>query len=237
MRYNILYLLVLGSLFSCSSNPPAQEDAEFIPTPTSGDAKSQVTSRGVTKLSMTYSNEASSLQLGLDPYDENLDIRMTRTPKPAPAVKEVVRKDTVYVQNAHQTTVQPAQVVQPTAPIVVRDTIRKVDTMIVSELDSAALSEEMKRREQELQRKLAEAMAQIRRAQTYFYKNDYASAWRLVKAAQEIYPTAEGFAMQGSIQYMLGDKEQAKQYWTEAVQRDPNLTEAIEALSKLQGAQ
>ncbi len=236
MRYNILIALVLSSLFSCSSNPPAQEEADFVPTPTSGEAKTQVASKGVTKLSMTYSNEASSLQLGLDPYDENLDIRMTRTPKPVPAVKEVVRKDTVYIQNAHQT-VQTPQTIQQQAPIIVRDTIRKVDTMIVSELDSVALAEEMLRREQKLQRKLAEAMAQIRRAQTYFYKNDYASAWRLVKVAQEIYPTAEGFAMQGSIQYMLGDKEQAKVYWTEAVQRDPNLTEAIEALSKLQGAQ
>jgi len=235
MRYNILIALILGSLLSCSSNPPAQEEADFVPTPTSGEAKSQVASKGVTKLSMTYSNEASSLQLGLDPYDENLDIRMTRTPKPVPAVKEVVRKDTVFIQNAHQTSVQPTQTLQQQAPIVVRDTVRKVDTMIVSELDSAALAEEMLRREQELQRKLAEAMAQIRRAQSYFYKNDYASAWRLVKAAQEIYPTAEGYAMQGSIQYMLGDKEQAKVYWTEAVQRDPNLTEAIEALSKLQG--
>jgi tetratricopeptide (TPR) repeat protein len=158
---------------------------------------------------------------------------MPTAPAQAPAPAHVQytgsnRKDTVFISAPPQQ--QPTAVnVQVQMP---RDSLRKTDTVKVG-----ASSDEVKAKELKWAEISDEVMADLRRAQEYFYKQDYSSAIRMVKAAQEKRSTAEGFALQGSIHYMLGDKGAARFFWTEALNLNPELPEVIQALSKLDQAQ
>jgi len=158
---------------------------------------------------------------------------MTRSKDPAPAT--IVKRDTVFVTPP----VQPVSTTVQTAPQPINVQVQlppeRHDTLRAKNDDSLSL-EQSKAREQKLAANMDEVVADIRHAQEYFYKQDYSSAMRLAKAAQEIRPTAEGFALQGSIHYMLNDKPAARFYWTEALKLNPNIPEVTEALSKLDGA-
>jgi len=224
----------------CSSNPPAEQANPDLPMVEPSSSSGQLQSRPITGISMTYQNDASTLKMTLDPYDENLDIQIKRSPRPAPVAAPpapVAKRETIFVAPPPAQQMQPTNITvnTPASQTPVPAPVEKHDTVIVDRTDTAAQAEAMKAREQEWSQATGEILSNIRRAQEYFYKQDYASAWRLVKAAQDKRPTAEGFALEGSIQYMLGDKAAAKFYWTEALKINPNLTEAVEALSRLEG--
>jgi len=237
-RFNTTLILAAYSLVAfagCSSHPSA--DGDFTPTPppvslptAQSTAKPE---QQVTAITMTYKNQASTINVTLDPYDENLNVQMTRSKDPAPAT--IVKRDTVFVTPP----VQPVSTTVQTAPQPINVQVQlppeRHDTLRAKNDDSLSL-EQSKAREQKLAANMDEVVADIRHAQEYFYKQDYSSAMRLAKAAQEIRPTAEGFALQGSIHYMLNDKPAARFYWTEALKLNPNIPEVTEALSKLDGA-
>lgn len=175
-------------------------------------------------LSMTYQNAGSSLQLALDPYDENLHIEMSRSPiepdllmppEEKPTAK-TYQKDTLVVM--HENSEQTLTEAVPPPPV------PSVD-------DEEDLSEE----EPVWEEVTDEVLADIRRAQEAFYKQDYSTALKLVKRAQARRPTAEGYALQGSIHYMTGDRSAARFYWTEALNINPDMPEVVDAIAKLDG--
>jgi|GEM_PF-3467093 len=228
-------------LCSCAGSAPADDAASYAPpteTKAESSSSSQTTTHPVTTIAMTYQNEASTLKMTLDPNDENLNIQMSRSQwrnllpsssVPAQAVA-APRKDTVYISSPAGQTSPAAINVQAQLP---RDSLRsRTDTVKVG-----ASPDEVKAQELKWAEVSDEVMADLHRAQEYFYKQDYSSALRLVKSAQEKRPTAEGFALQGSIHYMLGDKGAARFFWTEALNLKSDMPDVVQALSKLDQAQ
>lgn len=225
-----LFLVFLGA---CAGNPP--QEPEYESPPGLSSSASVGMSRGVTGIQMTYKNDASTLNMTLDPYDENLQIEMKRTPRPVEN-KETKpeppppKKDTVYVMPPPaqtSTVVSPAPTsvnVQLQLPPERRDSVQRAASEPKEEPPEEIMSADV----------TDEVLTDIRRAQEYFYKKDYSSALRLLKSAQGRRATSEGYALQGSVHYMLGDRDLARYFWSEALKLNPNLPEVIEALSKLE---
>lgn len=222
-------------LWGCSGNAPKEPGYEPTPNPSS----SSVSERGkpiATGIQMTYRNDASTLNMTLDPYDENLQIEMKRTPrplepketKPAPPPP---KKDTVYMMAPPQptTTVMAAQPTSVNVQLQLPPDRKDTATQVAAKLTSKDAPAPVEAKNDVTD----EVLMDIRRAQDYFYKKDYASVLRLVKSAHEKRPTAEGYSLQGSAYYMLGDRDLARYYWGEALKLNPNLPEVIDALSKL----
>lgn len=68
-----------------------------------------------------------------------------------------------------------------------------------------------------------DAMKFIRKAQEFLYIDDYNNAIEYVNESLRIIPTAEGYALQGSILYMMGDEKEAKESWLKALKIDPEI--------------
>lgn len=68
-----------------------------------------------------------------------------------------------------------------------------------------------------------DAMKYIRKAQEFLYIDDYNSALEYVKESLKIIPTAEAYALKGSILYMMGDETAAKESWLLALKIDPEI--------------
>lgn len=223
--------------WACSGNAPKEPGYDPTPSPSS----SSVTERGkpiATGIQMTYRNDASTLNMTLDPYDENLQIEMKRTPRPLEP-KETkplpppppAKKDTVYMMAAQQptTTVMAAQPTSVNVQLQLPPERKDTTSQLAAKPTPKDSPEPVEARKDVTD----EVLMDIRRAQDYFYKKDYTSVLRLVKSAHEKRPTAEGYSLQGSAYYMLGDRDLARYYWGEALKLNPNLPEVIEALSKL----
>ncbi len=73
----------------------------------------------------------------------------------------------------------------------------------------------------------------IRQAQNLFYNKQYEKALKVAKAIVKEKETAEGFALLGSIYYMLGEKESASRNWKQALKVDPDIPGVVEMLELL----
>jgi tetratricopeptide (TPR) repeat protein len=236
------------ALVACSSNPPQEEG--YLPGSASDDSAGWAQTpirpvqkqRPVSGITMTYHNDASTLQMTIDPYDENLNIEMKRSPHTQEvAVPEKPRRDTVFMMSP-QAASAPTNVSVQAPPTSVNVQLqlppeRRDSSKAVPAIDTAGLGQKqldlLKSKEKEWADATDEVITNIRLAQEYFYKQDYSSALRLVKIAEEKRPTAEGYALRGSIMYMLRDNGAARFYWSQALTLNPNLPDVIQALSKL----
>ena len=68
-----------------------------------------------------------------------------------------------------------------------------------------------------------DALKYIRKAQEFLYIDDYNAALEYVKESLKIIPTAEAYALKGSILYMMGDETAAKESWLLPLKIDPEI--------------
>ena len=223
-------LICLGA---CAASSPdvqdtaqndSSQDSSAAPAQRASSATTPLGSHAVSGITLTYQNDASTLRMNIDPYEENLNIEMKHSPRKNEPEKEKapeIQHDTVYLPQAANPQPQPTPVQTQAAPAslqTVQDSAPPVDTAAILEKSS---------------QKANEALRLIQQAQEYFYRQDYANALRLVKAAQETWPTAEASALRGSIHYMLADKDAARLYWNEALSMNPDMPQVSEALRRL----
>lgn len=174
-----------------------------------------------TGLVLTYQNQASKLQVHLDPYDENLHIQMSRSPVTVKATD--LESPTAKVPTA---STQPPPPATPQIPEVTQGPpVAPNPPVPLSSEPGEPVWEDI----------TDEVLADIRRAQELFYEKNYAMAYRRVQMAQSKRRTAEGHALSGSILFMQGDREGARRHWMEALGLNPNMPEVEEMLRKLDG--
>lgn len=67
------------------------------------------------------------------------------------------------------------------------------------------------------------AMKYYRRAQEFLYVDDYNSALDYVDESLKIVETAEALSLKGSVLYVMGNEEKAKELWMQAAKLDPEI--------------
>ncbi len=75
----------------------------------------------------------------------------------------------------------------------------------------------------EAQMAVNNAVKYIRMSQEFLYIDDYNTALDYANESIKIIPTAEGYALKGSILYMMGDEQAAKESWMLALKIDPEI--------------
>lgn len=76
---------------------------------------------------------------------------------------------------------------------------------------------------QDAQTAVNDLVKNIRKAQEFLYIDDYNSALEYVNESIKILPTAEAYALKGSILYLMGDEKAAKDNWQYALKIDPEI--------------
>jgi len=77
--------------------------------------------------------------------------------------------------------------------------------------------------EQELKDKVDRTLRLIILAQSEFYKRDFDQAFKYVDESLNIYETAQGYALKGSLNYLRGNKLEAQQNWDKAIRFNPSI--------------
>ncbi len=77
--------------------------------------------------------------------------------------------------------------------------------------------------QEELSKRIDETLRLIILAQNAFYNREIKKALTLVEQSLEIFETAQGYALKGSLYYLKGEKEEAQKYWDLAVQFNPDI--------------
>lgn len=95
-------------------------------------------------------------------------------------------------------------------------------------------STELKEYETTLQQNVDETLRLIILAQTSFYQRDLNKALEYVNNSIEIFETAQGYALKGSLHYLNGEKGEAQKNWAKATRFNPDIyIPAIEALDQI----
>jgi len=76
---------------------------------------------------------------------------------------------------------------------------------------------------EELDKNITETLRLIVLAQTAFYNRDIDNALNLVNQSLELFETAQGYALKGSLNYLNGDKAEAQKNWESAAQFNPDI--------------
>lgn len=75
----------------------------------------------------------------------------------------------------------------------------------------------------DLDKKITETLRLIVLAQTAFYNRDIDNALNLVNQSLELFETAQGYALKGSLNYLNGNKAEAQKNWEAATQFNPDI--------------
>jgi predicted negative regulator of RcsB-dependent stress response len=78
-------------------------------------------------------------------------------------------------------------------------------------------------------------ISEIRIAQERFYKKEYESALEHINKSIAMHGTAEGYAVRGSVLFMLDRTDEARESWKKALQLNPDmpgLNDMIQMLDK-----
>lgn len=78
----------------------------------------------------------------------------------------------------------------------------------------------------------SKVLSGIRRAQELFYQKQYPEALQAVRSSLDARPTAEGYALMGSIYFMQGQTGMARRQWMEALRLNPDMPAVVNMLEK-----
>lgn len=104
-------------------------------------------------------------------------------------------------------------------------------TTLVAEIEN---SPEFKEYETTLQANVDETLRLIILAQTAFYQRNLNQALEYVNNSLNIYETAQGYALKGSLHYLKGNKAEAQKNWAKATRFNPDIyIPEIDALDQI----
>ena len=84
-------------------------------------------------------------------------------------------------------------------------------------------SKDIRKYEDQLAKDIDQTLRLIVRAQKSFYQNNFEQALSLVNRSLDIFETAQGHALKGSLLYLQDRKSEAKQSWDRARRFDPDI--------------
>lgn len=208
--------LVVGSLISCSTAPPAK--------PIKADSVQSQANSPATVI-VSFKNERGDVRVALDPNDEDLYLDFKASKKPDPSLN----KDSVMnLLKAKQSATQELSSGFQMSAKVKPDTVVKIDTVKIDSL----MWKNLKGVESKEAQK---AIGLIQQAQEKFYKKDYDSARDMLNQSLKILPTPDAYALLGTISYVAQNKIGAKFYWQKSLELDPNQAKVRKALDGLGG--
>ncbi len=107
------------------------------------------------------------------------------------------------------------------------------ENAILTDLEN---SSELNEYENELRSKVDETLRLIVKAQNAFYSRNTNQALDFVNQSLEIFKTAQGYALRGSLLYLQGNKEEAQKSWDMATRFNPDIyipdTETLDQIIK-----
>jgi hypothetical protein len=89
--------------------------------------------------------------------------------------------------------------------------------------DEIKTNDEILNFEKSLSEGVDESLRLIVKAQNAFYEREIKKALTFVEESLEIFETAQGYALKGSLHYLIGEREQAEKYWELAVRLNPDI--------------
>ncbi len=193
---------------SCSSSAPPQSSYNTSEKHSDQTMAQEDESKILT---IRYSNQSTSIKMDVDPFDEDLYIDMkggrhvVTVPPQLQALNQVTQNKPAPVETP---------VKQSNAPIPKSEVEKSMQKMKPKELEVSVL-------------------ANIRRAQEFFYKNQYDEALNAVNKSLQIQPTSEGYALMGSIYYMMEEIPWAIHNWKNALDLNPDMEEIQKMLEKI----
>jgi hypothetical protein len=201
--------------------------------------------KGEGNISFHYSNKSTEANLAIDLGNTDLYMEMSgEPPKLAngePAVVEEKRPPPKskaprpQPQEQEQAQEEPAQEEQEPPR-----TAKHSKPQAKPEAKSEAKKEQEPRQELQLPEEeqgnsedvTSKVLAGIRKAQELFYQKRYPEAMQAVKSSLDARPTAEGYALAGSIHYMMGQGGMARRQWMEALRLNPDMPSVVNMLEK-----
>ncbi|MGL1936904.1 MAG: hypothetical protein OCD01_17890 [Fibrobacterales bacterium] len=201
---------ILGSivcLSACSSSSPASSGGRSQQQPRDENEENK-------QLTIRYSNQSTSIKMEVDPFDEDLYIDMRGGMHSKQSISARTNSvDTVYQisQSDEKSQGQPQGAQRPIPNSEVQ---QNMQNMKPQQMNNSVL-------------------AHIRRAQDSFYKKQYEDAIEAVNQSLQIQKTAEGYALMGSIYYMMDEIPWAITQWRNALELNPDMIEIQKMLEKI----
>jgi len=89
--------------------------------------------------------------------------------------------------------------------------------------DEIKTNDEILNFEKSLSEGVDESLRLIVKAQNAFYDKEIKKALTFVEQSLEIFETAQGYALKGSLHYLIGERDQAEKFWELAVRLNPDI--------------
>jgi tetratricopeptide (TPR) repeat protein len=192
--------------FGCSATNNTRSGPVSNP-PVNQDEKSE-------QLTIRYSNQSTSIKMDVDPFDEDLYIDMRGGKHSNQSISAKTHSvDTVYQISQSPESSDRGQP-KPNKPIPNEQVQQNMQNMQPQKMNNSVLSH-------------------IRRAQDYFYKKQYEDAIDAVNQSLQVQKTAEGYALMGSIYYMMDEIPWAINQWRNALELNPDMIEIQKMLEKI----
>jgi tetratricopeptide (TPR) repeat protein len=168
-----------------------------------------------------FKNATGEVRVRLDPSEE--DVYLDFKSSPSRSVNDSVKAPQPYALSPQTQPLGAA-----TSGGAANDTIVKTDTVQVDSL----VWKNLKGVESAAAR---EAFSNVQEAQALFYKKDWDGALAKLDQSIKVFPTAEAYALLGSVQLRKGNRIQAKHFWLKSLEIDPNQAKVKQALQGLGG--
>ncbi|MDB5102775.1 MAG: hypothetical protein JWP91_464 [Fibrobacteres bacterium] len=236
LRAGTLASMAAALFMGCGGSAPDPRDRGSDPAPA---AQSQEGENGEGTISFHYSNKSTDANLAIDLGNTDLYMEMTGLPKaPAEEARPPERKPdearpAPRPQPQAQAEKEPDPGEEEPAPskAAKRKPAPKKDKE--EEKDAGSKLELPKDEEQpDYEDVTAKVLTGIRKAQELFYQKRYPEAMLAVKSSLDARPTAEGYALAGSIHYMMGQNGMARRQWSEALRLNPDMPSVVNMLEK-----
>lgn len=222
----LIYLTILFSLLhlvGCGSTQGKPESADF---PSKNNLKSTKENPSRSAVEITHSNQSAKVKLNLDVYSQDVYIKMTGK-QSAPLMENS------NVKSAETANLEPIPSTSgaPNKPKSLAPTPTEISPQAweeVKDLPPLPKSDSSKSIE------INQVIAEIRKAQEFFYQQKFPEALEMTESSLNKKETAEGFALKGSIHYVMGDKAPALEAWKQSLKLNPDMPKVVHMIQKIQ---
>ncbi len=211
-------VLLLGLLQGCVSRPPATgEGAPMPPESVLTEKKGKPT-----QVKISYGNRSSKMSMVLDIDNNDVFIQMNGRPA-SMAEKKYPWLEGKGEENKPSSNAQLPE--NKAAP--------KLNPEDEGSEDGWGDVMDIPRKSDLNREGLERVLAEIRRAQEWFYQKKYPEALDMTKLSIQKQETAEAYALMGSILFMMGDKQGARESWIQSLRLNPDMPSVSAMLERL----
>jgi len=220
-HFSLIYL-ILCFFLGCSSTGNLQK--QDYSSRESKEDPAIITSEKepVTHMKIYYGNKSSKVSLLVDVNSQDVNIKMSGSPK------KIQAKKFPWLDNQEKEPDTPEESIEPGfKKKKTSEKPKKTDEDEWNEVMDIAKGGDLSNSE------MQSVLAEMRKAQEFFYKKQYPEALDMAKFSLQKKETAEGHALMGSILYMMGDKIAAKESWMQCLRLHPDMPAVSSMIEKV----